>query len=93
MQPTSPNGLRIAWRKRDPGYAEPAEADAHSPGRTLALARAALECAESATASMPQGARGACCDISRAAPVGGALPTSPTASPAGAMPTSPGAYR
>ena len=59
--------------------------------RTLTLARAALECAESATASMPQGARGACCNISHAELVGGALPTSPTASPPGAMPTSPGA--
>ena len=28
MQPTSPNGLRIAWSKRDPGYAQPAQADA-----------------------------------------------------------------
>ena len=73
MQPTSPNGLRFAWRKRDPGYAQPAQADAHPPKRrTLVLARAALECAELATASMPPDARGACCDISRAAPVQGA---------------------
>ena len=42
---------------------------------------------KAAAASMPRGACGACCDISRAAPsVGGALPTSPTASLAQGMP-------
>ena len=84
----------LAYRpaQEDPGYAQPAQADSHSPKRwTLALARAVLECGESATASMPPGARGAFCDVSRAVPAVGALPTSPTASPVGAMPTSPGA--
>ena len=75
MQPTSPNGLRIAWRKRNPGCAQLPEAAHARTGASSAGVRGVANRFNAAKC------RGACCDISRAAPEGGALPTSPTASP------------